>query len=126
MGKLQFGELEFSIMKVVQKIGRATVRSVFEELGAGSYTTIMTVMSRMAAKKELLREKEGKQYVYWINSKNVTSSKNLLQRIQQKLFGGSKPAMVSYLLETDIELSEEDLQEIEKLIQKRRLERKHG
>ncbi len=126
MGKLRFGELEFSIMKIMRKLERATVRNVFEELGGGSYTTIMTVMSRMADKKELFREKEGKQYVYWINQKNTASSKNLLQRIQQKLFGGSKTAMVSYLLEGDEELSENDLKEIEKLIQKCKKEKEHG
>lgn len=126
MEKLKFGELEFSITKIVQKLGRATVRNVFEELGSGSYTTIMTVMSRLADKKELCREKDGKQYIYWINSKNAISSKNLLQRIQQKLFHGSKTAMVSYLLETDAELSEQDLKAIEKLIQKRREERNSG
>lgn len=126
MTKLKFGELEFSVMKIVQKLGRVTVRRVFEELSNGSYTTIMTVMSRMAAKKELMREKEGKQYIYWVNAKNIASSKNILQRIQEKLFGGSKTAMVSYLLETDGELSEQDLKQIERLIQKRRSEKSSG
>jgi BlaI family transcriptional regulator, penicillinase repressor len=126
MGKLKFGELEFSIMKIIQTVGRATVRDVFQKIGSGSYTTVMTVMGRMADKKELLREKEGTQYVYWANSKNTESSKSLFQRIQQKLFQGSKSAMVSYLLEEDGELSEQDLKEIEKLIQKCRDEKNNG
>lgn len=127
MGKLSFGELELSILKIVRELGQATVRDVYKSLGCeGSYTTIMTVMSRMADKGELMRKKEGKQYTYWIDSQNESPSKNILQRIQDKIFGGKPTAMVSYLLEADQEISDEDLEEIEKLIQKRRSEKKNG
>ena len=127
MAKLGFGELELSILQTVQKLGRATVRDVYASLGSeGSYTTIMTIMSRMADKGELMREKEGKQYCYWIEATNQVPSKNILQRIQDKIFGGKSTAMVSYLLEADQEISDQELAEIEKLIQKRRLEKKRG
>lgn len=127
MGKLGFGELELSISKIVRELGRATVRDVYKGLGSeGGYTTIMTVMSRMADKGELVREKEGKQYVYWMASQNETSSKSVLRRIQDKIFGGKGAAMVSYLLELDQEISDEELGEIEKLIQQRRLGSSNG
>jgi len=127
VAKLGFGELELSILKVVRELGRVTVREVYEKLGSeGSYTTIMTVMSRMADKDELMREKEGKQYTYWIVSQNASSSKNILKRIQDKIFGGKPSAMVSYLLDVDSEISDKDLEEIEKLIRKRRAEKKRG
>lgn len=127
MAKLGFGELELSILKIIRECGRMTVREVYEKLGSeGSYTTIMTVMSRMADKGELTREKEGKQYVYWIVSQNESSSKNILKRIQDKIFGGKPTAMVSYLLDVENEISDKDLEEIEKLIHKRRLEKKNG
>lgn len=127
MAKLGFGELELSILKIIKGLGRVTVRDVYESLGSeGGYTTIMTVMSRMADKGELMREKEGKQYVYWIVSQNESSSKNILKRIQDKIFGGKPTAMVSYLLDADSEISDKDLEEIEKLIQKRRSEKKRG
>lgn len=127
MGKLGFGELELSILQTVRKLGKATVRDVYASLGSeGSYTTVMTVMSRMADKGELMREKEGKQYFYWIESTNQTPSKNILQRIQNKIFGGKSTAMVSYLLEADQEISDQELAEIEKLIQKLKSEKKRG
>ncbi len=127
MAKLGFGELELSILKIVRELGRATVREVYEKMGSvGGYTTIMTVMSRMADKGELMREKEGKQYVYWIISQNESSSKNILKRIQDKIFGGKPTAMVSYLLDSENEISDKDLEEIEKLIQKRSSEKKSG
>ena len=127
MGKLGFGELELSILKALRELGRATVRDIYKSLGSeGGYTTIMTVMGRMADKGELMREKEGKQYIYWVDSRNESPSKNILQRIQDKIFGGKSTAMVSYLLESNQEISDQDLAEIEKLIQKRRSEKKHG
>lgn len=127
MAKLGFGELELSILKIIRDCGRVTVREVYEKLGSeGGYTTIMTVMSRMADKGELMREKEGKQYTYWMVSQNESSSKNVLRRIQDKIFGGKPTAMVSYLLDVDSEISDKDLEEIEKLIQKRRSEKKRG
>lgn len=127
MAKLGFGELELSILKIIRECGRATVREVYEKLGSeGSYTTIMTVMSRLADKGELMREKEGKQYIYWMASQNEASSKSILKRIQDKIFAGKPTAMVSYLLDADNEMSDQDLEEIEKLIQKRRLEKNRG
>jgi len=127
MGKLGFGELELSILKIIRELGRVTVRDIYKSLGSeGSYTTIMTVMSRMADKGELMREKEGKQYIYWVDPQNDSPSKNILQRIQDKIFGGKSTAMVSYLLESDEEISDQDLVEMEKLIQKLRAEKKHG
>lgn len=127
MAKLGFGELELSILKIIRECERVTVRDVYEKLGSvGSYTTIMTVMSRMADKGELTREKEGKQYVYFIASHCGTTSKNILRRIQDKIFGGKPTAMVSYLLNVETEISDKDLEEIEKLIRKRRLEKRNG
>lgn len=127
MEKLSFGELELSILQAVRKLGKATVRDVYASLGnKGSYTTVMTVMSRMAGKGELMREKEGKHYFYWIESTNEVPSKNILQRIQDKIFGGKSTAMVRYLLEADHSISDQELEEMEKLIQKRRMEKKHG
>ena len=127
MAKLGFGELELAILKIIRELGRVTVREVYEKLGSeGGYTTIMTVMSRMADKGELMREKEGKHYIYWIVSHNESSSKSMLKRIQDKIFGGKPTAMVSYLLDADDEISDKDLEEIEKLIHKRRAEKKHG
>lgn len=127
MAKLGFGELELSILKIIRECGRVTVREVYKKLGSqGSYTTIMTVMSRLADKGELMREKDGKQYIYWIASQNESSSKSLLKRIQEKIFAGKPTAMVSYLLDADSEISDKDLEEIEQLIRKRRAEKKRG
>lgn len=116
MGKLGFGELELGILKMIRELGKVIVRDVYEKLpGKGSYTT---VMSRLAEKEEIARDKEGNQYIYWLSSQNP--SKTILKRIREKIFGGKGLSMLSYLLETDEDISKKDLEEIEKLIQKRK------
>lgn len=127
MAKRGFGELELSILKRVRELGRVSVRSIYERLGGqGSYTTIMTVMSRLAEKGELKREKQGKQYVYWIEPQHVPPFKNILKRIQDRIFGGKPLEMMSYLLESDPQISNEELEEIERLIKKRKAQKRNG
>lgn len=64
------GPLEAEIVRAVLETGRTVnVRDVLERLNAGrgqplAYTTVMTVMSRLADKGVLVRRAEGRGYVY--------------------------------------------------------------
>jgi len=64
------GPLEAEVMGVLWRAdGAMTVREVATELNAGrgaplAYTTVMTVMSRLAGKGVLARSRSGRQYVY--------------------------------------------------------------
>ena len=62
------GDLEVAIMRLMWSIDSATVRDIFlrlRETGRPlAYTTVMTVMSRLAAKELLARELIGKTYLY--------------------------------------------------------------
>jgi len=65
-----FGPLEADVMGAVwEAAGPVSVRAVVDALNAGrreplAYTTVMTVMSRLAEKRALSRRKEGRGYVY--------------------------------------------------------------
>lgn len=104
--KRAFGELEAEILRILSSGERKTVKEVHAALG-GSYTTIMTVMSRLASKKELAREKVGLQYAYWLNG-------SFLDRLKTKLFGIKPSLLLSHLI--DAEVSDEELAEMEKLV----------
>jgi predicted transcriptional regulator len=61
------GDLEADVMEVIWARGRATVHDVHERLAADrelAYTTVMTVMSRLADKGLLEKWKDGAAYVY--------------------------------------------------------------
>lgn len=61
------GELEAAVMQVIWERGEVTVRAVQAALQPTrplAYTTVMTVMSRLAQKGVLLTRKQGKTYYY--------------------------------------------------------------
>lgn len=61
------GPLESAVMDRLWKRPSATVRDVVDELGRSrplAYTTVMTIMTRLYAKGLLIRERDGKTYVY--------------------------------------------------------------
>lgn len=61
------GDLEADVMEAMWARGRATVHDVHEQLAADrelAYTTVMTVMSRLADKGLLEKWKDGPAYVY--------------------------------------------------------------
>jgi predicted transcriptional regulator len=61
------GELQAQIMEVAWSHSAVTVREVVAALGADralAYTTVMTVMSRLADQGILSRERAGKTYLY--------------------------------------------------------------
>jgi predicted transcriptional regulator len=65
-----FGPLEAEVMEAVwEAAGPVSVRAVVDALNEGrreplAYTTVMTVMSRLAEKQALTRRKAGRGYLY--------------------------------------------------------------
>lgn len=70
LSRKDFGPLESEVMGVVWRAGRpVAVREVVDDLNESrseplAYTTVMTVMSRLAEKDALSRRKSGRSYVY--------------------------------------------------------------
>jgi predicted transcriptional regulator len=70
LNRKDFGPLESEVMDAVWRAeGPVTVRDVVDDLNgrrseALAYTTVMTVMSRLADKDVLSRRKAGRSYVY--------------------------------------------------------------
>lgn len=120
MGKRIFGELELAILNIFQKEKTTcTVRDILEALGSeDKYTTIMTVMNRLVEKGELHREREGQAYRYSLQTKKGRYS--LFEKWKQKIFGGHSAGMISYLLESSEDITEDELLQIEELIRQAR------
>jgi predicted transcriptional regulator len=112
-----FGELELAILALFKTHEQLTVKKVLKFMGEDDkYTTIMTVMSRLVEKKELQRERIGLQYHYSMNRSKKSAPSSLLERLKAKIFGGRSASMISYLLESGDDITEEELTEMEKLI----------
>jgi len=114
MTKRAFGELESQILYILKSGERKTVKDVHQALGGqDNYNTVMTVMSRLAEKKQLGRERTGLQYEYWIVA---PTSSSFLKTLKQKFFGVKTSVLVNHLIETADDLTDDDLAEMEKLI----------
>jgi len=118
------GPLEADIMQVVWRIRKATVQDVYEELSKDrtiAYNTVMTVMTRLAQKGVLKRQKDGRAFLYFPKTTKNEVGKGMLQYVIDKIFSGSKVPVISQLLD-GAELSDEELKALERLVEKKKSE----
>jgi predicted transcriptional regulator len=112
MTKRAFGELELAIQQLIKAGTRVTVKEITHLLGdKDKYTTVMTVMHRMAQKKILKREKVGLHYEYWLNEA-VPSI------IKKKLMGIKPLEVMAYLAESPESVTDEEIAEMEDILKK--------
>ena len=101
------GELEADIMRVVWPRGRATVRDVLEALNGErprqiAYTTVMTVMSRLADKGLLRRQLVGKTHHYEVAQTEQQFLRVASRRMIRSLIDDfGEVAIVEFLAELD-------------------------
>lgn len=123
MARRAFGDLELQVLNILKSEERMTVKDVHRALGGNdNYNTIMTVMNRLTEKKQLARERTGLQYEYWVAAQNNTLS--FFEKFKQKLFGVKTSAMVSYLIESAEDLTDEDVAEMEKTLERAKARKK--
>ena len=76
-----FGSLESDVMRILWERREASVRDVHDALSRSrriAYTTVMTVMQRLAEKKVLRRRSAGNAYVYRPSADRSRYVRNLL------------------------------------------------
>jgi predicted transcriptional regulator len=96
------GDLETDVMEAIWARGRATVHDVHERLAAAdrevAYTTVMTVMSRLAEKGLLEKQKDGAAYVYTpAASKEEFTSRTVGTVLSELLEDFTAPAMSQFV-----------------------------
>ena len=123
----QLGELEADVLGVVWEKGKATVQEVKDALEPRrslAYTTVMTVMSRLAEKGVLERRKDGRAYYYSPSASQETVAGSLLQSLVRRLYAGATGKAIAQLLESGEDVDEAELERLEQLIRARREGRK--
>ena len=122
----RLGDLEAAIMRVVWDSGRATVHDVLAALAptrTPAYTTVMTVMSRLAEKGVLMRQKVGRAYVYGPVDAQHEVAGSLLDQLVGRLYAGSAAGAIEHLIEADANVDDAELARLERLIRTKRKER---
>lgn len=113
------GQLEVAIMRRMWAHGSATVRDIRQHLQAEgrqlAYTTVMTVMSRLAVKGLLTRTRAGKTHVYHVALTEAEFLHDVAaQRVQGLIEEFGDLAIVQFLATVD-ELSPERRRQLERL-----------
>ena len=118
------GDLEADVMEAMWERGRATVHDVQEQLAAAdrelAYTTVMTVMSRLADKGLLEKQKDGTAYVYMpAVSKEEFTRRSVGTVLSELLDDFTAPAM-SQFVELVGEQDEAAIEALAKAIEEKR------
>jgi len=87
-------------MNTLWPIGHGTVREIRDLLAARrprAYTTIMTIMDRLARKGIVERAKSGRAYIYRPRLSAEEARAQALGQVLENFFGGSKEALLAQL-----------------------------
>lgn len=113
------GELEAPIMRLMWARKAASVRDILDALNVGerrlAYTTVMTVMSRLADKGLLSRERKGRMHVYRPTSTQADFLRQAATRRVQALVAEFGDLAVAQFLAEVTELSPERRRQLERL-----------
>ena len=122
-----FGALELRVLEALWRRGDATVRDLCEDFPAAAYTTLMTTMERLHKKGALLREKQGRAFVYRAASSRADMESALLTRALQPLLSSDSahPVLSSFVDEVSRH-DERLLDELERLVRRKRREQESG
>jgi predicted transcriptional regulator len=120
------GDLQEDVMRIVWRLGEGTVddvRAAQPKRRRCAYTTIQTVLNRLLERGFLERERRGKAFVY---RAAYDESELLARAIEQRLSGASLDARRAVLLNLVEELDPDELDDVARLANRIRRERKGG
>jgi predicted transcriptional regulator len=122
MKKSSLGPLGEAEMEVLQHVweqgGLVTVAAIHEQVARKrkvAYTTIMTIMRKLADKGYLRYEKDGNTYLYEAARPPGEVKHSLLTGILGKVFGGSPVELVESLVKYET-LSEKERSAIKRML----------
>lgn len=97
---LDLAPLELDCMNALWPLGEATVREVqiaISEHRPRAYTTIMTILDRLAKKGVVARRKIGRAYLYRANLLADAARDAAVERLVTAFFGGSRQALAQHI-----------------------------
>ncbi|WZP00804.1 BlaI/MecI/CopY family transcriptional regulator [Isosphaeraceae bacterium EP7] len=120
------GARERQIMDSVYKLREASVADVLADLAdPPSYSAVRTMIRSLEAKGLLQHHQVGTKYVYRAVHSRDAAKQSALRHLMQTFFAGSAAATVEAILHPSVaNLSNDDIERLEQLIQQARREGK--
>lgn len=108
--------LDLEVMKIIWRLGRATVNEVRNALKQPlAYTSVATTLNHLERKEFLTHDVEGRTYVYRPLVQGCEISNAMLGDLLDRFFDGSVEQLVNTLLDGRL-ISPEELQRVQTLI----------
>jgi predicted transcriptional regulator len=120
------GQLQAEAMEIVWSLGEATVTQVHERIlkrRKVTYTTVLVALQKLEKKGWLETRREGRANVYKPLRTRETASGNVLKDLLKQAFGGNPQVLLSQLLD-EHPMSSDELDELKKMIDQKRKEKK--
>jgi BlaI family penicillinase repressor len=127
-GKLldDLGRLQRAVIEVVWELGEASVHQVRKRLSNKkklAYTTVLTAMQKLEKAGWLRHRAEGKTYVYIPTRTREEAGAKSVRKFMERIFDGDALLMFQHLMQEN-KLSDEELRELRKMIDRKRKETK--
>jgi BlaI family penicillinase repressor len=123
----QLSELQLAVVRALWDLGEGSVSDVLSEVGRNGRelapTTVATLLRRLEKDGWVEHRERGRQFVYRARVSREQATGGVLDRITRAFFGGSIPALVCQLLESE-QVSAEDLALMRELIARKEGEEK--
>lgn len=121
----ELGRRERQIMDAVYSLGEAAVGDVQKAMpDPPSYSSVRTMLRLLESKGWLRHRQEGKRYLYRPTHSHDAASRSALRHLLDTFFAGSTTDAVAALLDSDSNLSRDELSRIESLIRQAKKEGK--
>ena len=121
-----FGDLQRAVIEIVWEHGEASVRQVWKQLYHDkelAYTTVLTAMQRLERAGWLKHRVEGKKHIYLPTRTRAQAGAGSVQKFVQRVFDGNALMLFRQLVEEGA-LSDNELEELQELINKKREDRR--
>jgi BlaI family penicillinase repressor len=97
--------LELECLKALWEIGEGNVRAVQSQIEPRrklAYTTVMTLLDRLAKKGAVIRRKDGRAFLYMPQLDRETLRRKAIQELMDSLFDNSSELLLRYLSESPV------------------------
>lgn len=122
MTSTQLGRVQLLIMQVLWDKGRATARQITDAINQQepiAHSTVQTLLRGLEDKGAVAHEAEGRTFVFFALVEEDGFKQSATTDLLERVFGGDAATLVAHLLKSD-KVSQEEISEIRKLINRRR------
>lgn len=113
----RFTDRELDIMSVLWRAESGSVTEVREALGESvGYTTVLKILQILEEKGAVRHEREGRAYRYFPLVEPEAAGESALNRIREKIFGGSAELILARLV-SDRDIPPGELARMRKILE---------